>query len=136
MKYHTTLTAAAMILIAGCGKKEVSTPEENPASAAQPATVAAEPVKHPLPGDPEAGKVVYLRICSACHQPDGSGMNGLLAANFVKDKSRLAKTNEQLLKSIREGIVADGKIMPPQKDILSDKEMADALSYIRKTFGD
>jgi mono/diheme cytochrome c family protein len=136
MKYHTTLTAAAIILIAGCGKKEVSTPEENPASAAPAVTAVAEPVKHPLPGDPEAGKAVYLRICSACHQPDGSGMNGMLAANFVKDKSRLAKTNEQLLKSIREGIVADGKIMPPQKDILSDKEMADALSYIRKTFGD
>ena len=136
MKYHTTLTAAAMILIVGCSKKEASTPEEKPDPEPQPVAVAAEPVKHPLPGDPEAGKAVYLRICSACHQPDGSGMNGMLAANFVKDKSRLAKTNEQLLKSIREGIVADGKIMPPQKDALSDKEMADALSYIRKTFGD
>ena len=134
MKYHTTLTAAAMILIVGCSKKEASTPEENPASAAPAVTAVAEPVKHPLPGDPEAGKAVYVRICSACHQPDGSGINGMLAANFVKDKSRLAKTNEQLLKSIREGIVADGKIMPPQKDALSDKEMADALSYIRKTF--
>ncbi len=62
-------------------------------------------------------------------------MNGLLAANFVADKTRLAKSNEVLLTSIRNGIVADNKVMPPQKDVLSDKEMKDALSYIRKTFG-
>ena len=76
-----------------------------------------------------------MRICVACHQPDGSGLNGMLAADFVKDKTRLAKSNEELTTSIREGITRDGKVMPPQKDVLSETEIKDAISYIRVTFG-
>ena len=76
-----------------------------------------------------------MRICVACHQADGSGLNGMLAADFVKDKTRLAKSNEELITSIRDGITRDGKVMPPQKDVLSDKEIKDAISYIRTTFG-
>lgn len=103
---------------------EVAKKEESPVA-----------VKHPLPGDPVAGEAVYKKICTACHQADGSGMNGMLAANFVTDKSRLAKSNEELLASIRNGKTVDGKVMPPQKGILSEQEMKDALSYIRKKFG-
>lgn len=107
------------------------------AATAEPAAAANHSaVSHPLPGDPEAGKEVYLKACSACHQPDGSGLNGMLAANFVSDKTRLAKPNEVLLNSIRNGIIAENKVMPPHKDILSDPEIKNALSYIRKTFGD
>ena len=90
---------------------------------------------HPLPGDPAAGEAVYMRACAACHQKDGSGMNGMLAADFVKDKSRLAKSNEVLLNSIANGITLDNRIMPPQKDVLSEQERKDVLSYIRQTFG-
>ncbi len=122
----------------GCGDSE---PEDN-ASTNPGATVATKvtpepetPVVHPLPGDPVAGAEVYKMICIACHQADGSGMNGMLAANFVTDKARLAKSNEILLNSIRNGIVNGTKIMPPQKDVLTDKQIKDALSYVRKTFG-
>ncbi len=114
----------------GAGEPAKSELAKNPPSGETPASV-----KHPIPGDPEAGKVVYMRICVACHQLDGSGMNGMLAADFVKDKSRLAKSNEELTTSIREGITRDGKVMPPQKDVLSATEIKDAISYIRVTFG-
>jgi mono/diheme cytochrome c family protein len=60
----------------------------------------------------------------------------MLAASFVDDKSRLAKSDAELLNSIKNGVVANGKVMPPQKDVLSDTEMRDVLAYIRKTFGD
>jgi len=114
----------------GAGEQAKPTPAKDPASGGATAAVT-----HPIPGDPEAGKVVYMRICVACHQPDGSGLNGMLAADFVKDKTRLAKSNEELTTSIREGITRDGKVMPPQKDVLSETEIKDAISYIRVTFG-
>lgn len=140
MKYHTTLAIVACTLFAGCGKEEGGSGADDSAAAGAPPTVVevveVVEVKHPLPGDPVAGMIVYNRICVACHQADGSGMNGMLAADFVKEKSRLAKTNEELLESIRNGIITDSRVMPPQKDALSEKEMADALSYVRKTFGD
>ena len=124
------LSCVCCVLLAHCGGGEDTTGGEvkDPA----PPAVA---VNHPLPGDPVAGEEVYKRICVACHQLDGSGLNGMLAADFVKDKTRLAKPNDVLLNSIREGIVADGKIMPPQKDVLTDEEINNAISYIRKTFG-
>ncbi len=130
MRSYPILTIVIGALLSGCGESE-----PKPVASTEPVTTDQPAVSHPLPGDPEAGKAVYLRICSACHQPDGSGLNGMLAANFVSDKTRLAKSNEVLLNSISNGIVADNKIMPPQKDVLSDQEMKDALSYIRKTFG-
>lgn len=131
MKPYPILAIVVGALLSGCGESE----SKSTATAAKPATADQPAISHPLPGDPVAGKEVYLRVCSACHQPDGSGLNGMLAANFVSDKTRLAKSNEVLLTSIRNGIVADNKVMPPLKDVLSDKEMKDALSYIRKTFG-
>jgi len=136
MKYHAALALIVCTLVVGCGEKESGAGPDKSTSAEPPAAPAAPvAVKHPLPGDPEAGAAVYSKICIACHQADGSGMNGMLAADFVKDKSRLAKSNEELLNSIRNGIIKDNRIMPPQKDILTPTEMADALSYVRKTFG-
>ena len=126
MKYTLILALIASIVLAGCGGEKTKAGQ----GSASPST------KHPLPGDPVAGEAVYKRICIACHQADGSGLNGMLAANFVSEKERLAKSNKELLKSIREGITKDNRIMPPQKGILTEKEMADALSYVRKTFGD
>lgn len=124
------LVCVGCALLASCGPSDE--PADDPKPAAEPVVAA---VDHPLPGDPVAGEEVYKRICVACHQLDGSGLNGMLAADFVKDKSRLAKSNEVLLNSIREGIVADGKVMPPQKDVLTDEEINNAIAYIRKTFG-
>ncbi|MCF6311201.1 MAG: cytochrome c [Verrucomicrobiales bacterium] len=133
MKYYPIFAIAAGTLLIGCSDSKT---ESNAIATAEPEAADHQPaISHPLPGDPEAGKEVYLRACSACHQPDGSGLNGMLAANFVSDKTRLAKPNEVLLNSIRNGVVAENKIMPPHKDILSDSEIKNALSYIRKTFG-
>jgi len=136
MKYKSTiiLTACALFLSA-CDKSKSTSESSNEDTKQVAPKKETAAVKHPLPGDPIAGEAVYKKICTACHQPDGSGMNGMLAADFVKDKTRLAKSNEELLTSIRDGVVKDGKVMPPQKGLLTDQEMKDALSYIRKNFG-
>jgi mono/diheme cytochrome c family protein/glucose/arabinose dehydrogenase len=79
----------------------------------------------------EAGKVVYRTYCVACHQEDGRG-GGTAAANFIDDRSRLTKSDAELLRSIRLGKVETG--MPPWGAILSDQQTQDVLGYIRSAF--
>lgn len=89
-------------------------------------------------GDAAAGEAVFKTFCVACHQADGTGKMGevQMAANFVEDKTRLAKSDEQLLTSIRDGVTGTIGAMPPWGASLSDQQRADALAYVRATFGD
>jgi mono/diheme cytochrome c family protein len=88
-----------------------------------------------LPGDPAAGEEIYMDVCEECHQIDGTGENGEMAGDFVNDKKILSQSNEELLQTIFDGKGDPVDGMPSMKDELSDKEMKDALSYIRQTFG-
>lgn len=128
-----------LALLVACG----TTPEPAPAPA--PAPVAPAPVPEPAaapapagdvaPGDPEAGEAIYTTNCVACHQADGTGMGGMLAADFTKEKERLARPEAEILASIRDGIVGKKGTMPGWKGTLSEQEMADALAYIKRSFG-
>lgn len=89
---------------------------------------------HTLPGDPIAGEAVYRGHCIACHGADGHGNGGLTGADFVRDHRRLAKNNDTLLRSIRDGI-PNMPAMPAHATLLTETERRDALSYIRVTFG-
>lgn len=133
------------LAILGCGKKAASEAEESkePATEApkvepKPTEVKTEPVAHvdhPLPGDPVAGEAVYKKVCLACHGANGRGNGGITGADFIGDKTRLAKSNEILFTSVSEGKL-DGKVpMPPQKSVLSEQEINDSLAYIRQEFG-
>lgn len=79
------------------------------------------------------GKKVYSMFCAACHQPDGRGIKGG-AANFVEDKSRLAKTDAELLKSITQGLEMKG--MPAFGSTLPKGQQKAVLAYLRDAFGD
>ena len=82
-----------------------------------------------------AGEKVYRFYCVACHQPDGRGMpvpGG--AANFVDDKSRLAKSDAELLKVIAEG--NEARAMPAFGAIINANQRRAVLAYLRATFGD
>ncbi len=129
---------AASFLFAGCGGGEPAAPAAPAVEAAPAAAAVAEPapaaaVKHELPGDPVAGEAVYKTNCIACHQADGTGMGGALGADLVNDKTRLAKSNEVLLKSIAEGV--PGTTMIAWGAVLDETKRKDVLSYIRATFG-
>lgn len=128
-KWMIGLGAILWVGSMGCGQDEPGGSED-----AEQTGAVAQGVAHPLPGDPEAGADVYGRVCAACHGQDGKGNGGLTGADFVNDETRLAKSNEQLLASIRDGVDANPP-MPPQGSILSEQEMKDALSYIRQEFG-
>jgi len=84
-------------------------------------------------GDAMYGRVVYEDYCTGCHQADGTGMNGMLGANFT-DEGRMKKTNDELLESIKSGFKGKNGVMPPWEGTLSDKQMKDVLQYIREAF--
>ncbi len=79
-----------------------------------------------------AGERVYRLYCVACHQPDGRGVLGG-AANFVDDRSRLAKTDTQLLEAITNGVETKG--MPAFGAIVTPFQRRAVLTYIRTRFG-
>lgn len=80
-----------------------------------------------------AGGKVYNLYCVACHQPNGRGLPGG-AANFVDDRTRLAKTDAQLMESIVKGVEAKG--MPAFGSSLTKGQQRSVLAYIRATFGE
>jgi mono/diheme cytochrome c family protein len=90
----------------------------------------------------QRGKKVYETYCLACHQPDGTGVPNLnpplVKTKWVLgDKKQLAKI---ILKGLKGGeIEIEGdqfhNPMPPQESVLSDKEIADVLTYVRNSFG-
>ena len=126
----------AMVAALGCGEQQASDGAEKTGTEAEATAQAATPSggSHALPGNPQAGQEVYGRICSACHGADGRGNGGITGADFIGDAARLSKPNDVLLASIRDGVDSSPP-MPPQKGILSEQEMKDALSYIRAEFG-
>ena len=101
-------------------------PEDRPAPAA-PAAL--------LPGDAARGARAYGVYCVGCHQADGRGNGGTLAANFVEDTTRMARSDEDLLHSIRDGKTGTIGTMPAWKSALNEQQMVDALAYVRATFG-
>ncbi len=86
------------------------------------------------PGAPEVrtGAKIYAQHCATCHQPDGRGMNGKLAADFVGDKTRLAKPDTVLLNSIENGV--PNTAMMAFSSQLNDAERKLVLAYVREAF--
>ncbi|MBK6849113.1 MAG: cytochrome c [Proteobacteria bacterium] len=133
-----TATASACGKTDAGGQGATAAPAANTAATAPAAAPAVANADTSLPGDPVKGEDVYKRVCLACHGADGKGNGGMTGANFIGDKTRLAKDNAILIKSVTEGVmnVPPGKpVMPPQGAALSAEEIKDAIAYVRKTFG-
>jgi len=86
------------------------------------------------------GKIVYNNICLACHMADGNGvptMNPPIANTeyVLGDKPRLIKI---VLNGFKEDVQINGQTfsnnMTPHSD-LTDRQIADVLTYVRKSFG-
>ena len=92
--------------------------------------------KHPVSGNPEMGKQVYDNNCTICHGPDGKG-KGMITkiydmepADHTDAGSMDQMSNEKLHSIIFHG-TKGAKLMPGWKDILTEKEIEDVISYIR-----
>ncbi len=130
------LALAALFLTTACGRATGAAPTADDPSAASSAGPAADSL-HDMgePGDAAKGKATYEKVCTACHQADGSGSGGMLAANFKTDKTRLAKPDSVLFASIKNGVQGKVGVMPAQAGALSDQEIKDVLAYVRASFG-
>ena len=86
------------------------------------------------------GKALYRVSCSACHQPNGQGSEGIappLAETRWPDESvdRLARI---VLHGLRGPITVAGKeynLEMPAMGFFDDQEIAAILTYIRTTWG-
>lgn len=135
MKNKFALIILSAVLFASCGGNQQKTESviSQPDQALAATEKAATQAEHP-------GKKVYNAVCLACHMADGSGVPGMhppiYESDFVNGDS------EQLIKIVLEGMSGKievkgetyNSIMPPQAH-LSNKQIADVLSYIRSSFG-
>ena len=87
------------------------------------------------------GEKVYQTNCMACHQVTGQGMPGafppLAASDWVgKDPNMLARL---VIAGMQGPITVNGveynSIMAPLGAVLSDEDIANVLTYIRKSWG-
>lgn len=76
------------------------------------------------------GAEIYGRHCMPCHQADGRGLGGRLAADLG---TRLHKGDEALLRSIADGV--SGTAMVGFRGRLTKEEMRQVLAHVRSAFG-
>jgi mono/diheme cytochrome c family protein len=86
------------------------------------------------------GKLIYGKICITCHMADAGGvpnMNPPLTHSEYVNGNK-AKLVSILVNGLNENIEVDGSnysnVMPAQ-EILKDQEIADVLTYVRRSFG-
>jgi mono/diheme cytochrome c family protein len=89
--------------------------------------------------DYSQGEKLYRTHCSACHQADGSGLERLYPP-LIQSKT-VSEEKEKLIAIILQGLSGPimikgeeyNQVMIPH-NFLSDKEIADLLSWLRKSF--
>ena len=87
----------------------------------------------------DSGKALYTKYCMSCHQADGSGVPGMYPplnkSNWVNgDKKRLITI---LLNGLNGEIEVNNETYNqamPLQNFLTDKQIAELLTYIRKNF--
>ena len=134
MSLAALLAAAALI---GCSGEKSGTEAKK-----APAPELAAAAQEIRPGDPAAGKEIYLTHCHFCHGRTGRGEGpvGIAIsphpADFIGDRKRMAKTDMELFESITKGIYkeigGDEMAMPRWQDILTEQERWDVLAYVRQ----
>jgi nitrite reductase (NO-forming) len=121
----------AALFATGCGRSE-----STGVAAAVPAAVAA------TPGDAIAGEAVYVRVCLACHQFNGLGLPPAfppLADSAIVAAADPGRIIRIVLHGLQGPIEVNGipynSVMPPPVPPLTDKEVADVLTYVRSEWG-
>ena len=80
-----------------------------------------------VPAEFKAGQNYYHRVCANCHGPDALGKQtrapGLIDPEYLSENF----SDEEMYTQIIEG----SDKMPPQRNKLSDPEVAEIIKYIR-----
>jgi mono/diheme cytochrome c family protein len=78
----------------------------------------------------QGGEAIFKGICQGCHMPDGRGALGAGRYPALARDPNLAGRGYPLV------IVINGqKAMPAFGELLSDRQIADVVNYIRSRFG-
>ncbi|MDA3870000.1 MAG: c-type cytochrome [Gammaproteobacteria bacterium] len=92
--------------------------------------------KHPTSGNPVKGKETYDTYCTICHGKNAKG-EGIITqlydmepANHT-DASAMNKISNKKMHSIIAHGTSGSTLMPGWKEVLSDKEIQNIISYIR-----
>lgn len=133
-KYLLTAALVWAILPVESGaqvKSKTTSPTRAKAAAAKPVPASKASI--------EAGKVVYTESCVTCHQADGGGVGNL---NPPLIKTSYVLGDKPLLINIilqgMNGVEVDGEMYHnamPAFAYLTNKQIADVLSYVRSSFG-
>ncbi|MEM7010817.1 MAG: cytochrome c [Verrucomicrobiota bacterium] len=149
----SAIIVAAIVLLAGGSYLVAHTPFDSPDSIYTVAEYTPEPrpkvegmeVEQLTWGEKwlKDGKRSYNNVCGACHKPDGTGQAGVGIPPLVSS-SWVTEGNEQLVQIVLGGLSGPievngtnygSAVMPPQAS-LTDKQIAQVLSYVRREFGE
>jgi mono/diheme cytochrome c family protein len=126
MRRLALIAAAALaVALAGCGGGETVAPEPETTEGENPAATQTQPA---VEGDPENGKKIFASAgCGSCHTLEDAGSSGTIGPNLDEAKPDL----ELAVDRVTNGSGA----MPPFKDELSEKEIADVSAYVVEASG-
>lgn len=126
-----TCSVVAVVLLSGCNVQGLFTNLGDDPKWIEP----KQDKRHP-------GEVVFVGKCAVCHQSTGLGdlgkgfppLAGSAIATGDPRKPMAIVLHGFSGKIVRKGVEINNA-MPAWKDILSDQEIADVLTYVRKSFG-
>ncbi len=126
---------AASLAAAGCSSPPSST--DTPSTPTATGTTAATSSPAPVAADAAKGKTVYDGTCTACHGPDGKGVEGL--GKPLVGSAMMGLKDEDLVAFIVKGrpptdtANTTGIDMPPRggNPALTDQDLADVVAYMR-----
>ncbi len=99
----------------------------------KPTAAAAVPLTAEEQRRFETGREIYQSLCAACHQPDGAGRENvapsLIGAEFALGPAAVP------VRIVLNGKEGSGGLMPPLGSVLTDEQVAAALTYIRREWG-
>jgi len=131
VKAHTVIVigiTVALLVACGPGAPAPQQPTSPPPTEVPP-TVEV---------DLEAAKALFVATCSACHGPDGKGIEGL-GKDFTASEFVAQSSDAELVEFIKVGRAADdplnttGIVMPPKggNPTLTDSDLLAIVTYIR-----
>jgi mono/diheme cytochrome c family protein len=88
------------------------------------------------------GRAIFLKVCGACHQPDGMGKDAV-APPLVGSEWVLASDGNRLVRIVLNGLTGPVQVkgrewnltMPPWRENLRDDQIAVVLTYVRTKLG-
>lgn len=123
------LMVTPVVLLGACGRTPGADPAGSAPAPAETATAAA--VMSP-------GEQIYIAACSTCHQPNGAGVRGAVPPLGDPAFSDPAVLVAVILRGVEGPVRVGGSsfdgAMPGFAEVLTDAEIAQVASHVRRTW--